>query len=486
MQSATSLPGRQLPIPARAEKLTVDLPSVGFVAGLGLGLFVIFVLSLFLYSPTADLAASADAYNIIGGVLVGALIIPISLPILKRESLRQGDRRVLVLLVVALSLKIIFSLARHYVVFDLYQGSADAAGYHGNGIRIMELFRDGTFDPGLSSLSDTNFIKFLTGVVYTVIGPSSIGGFLIFSWLAFWGLFLCYRAFVIAVPDGQNRSYGRLLFFFPSLLFWPSSIGKEAWMLFAIGIFAFGAARVLSGRALRGLPIAALGLWLGTLIRPHVPAMLGVALVVAFLVGRRYEKFRPIRPAVKMATLAILVAGGLVLLTQAEGFLKSDLTSLQGITSTLESVANRSAHGGSEFDPPVVRSPLDLPAAFGTVLFRPFVFEANNALAMLSAVEGLLLLLFSLKRLPWILAALKRLRREPYIAQAIVYTLLFVIAFSSLPNFGLLARQRVQLYPFYFVLLCIPPVKKRREEAQEHNIRPDAHRSTPAVPSRSG
>jgi hypothetical protein len=485
MQNATSLPGRRFSIRTRAEKLTVDLPSVGFVASLGLGLFAIFVLSLFLYSPTADLAASADAYNIIGGILVVALIIPISLPILKRESLRQGDRRVLVLLVVALSLKIIFSLARHYVAFDLYQGSADAAGYHGNGIRIMEMFRDGNFDSGLPSLSDTNFIKFLTGVVYTIIGPSSIGGFLIFSWLAFWGLFLCYRAFVIAVPDGQSRSYGRLLFFFPSLLFWPSSIGKEAWMLFAIGIFAFGSARVLSGRALRGLPIAALGLWLGTLIRPHVPAMLGGALVVAFLVGRRYEKFRPIRPAVKIATLAILVAGGLVLLTQAEGFLKSDLTSLEGITSTLESVSNRSAHGGSEFDPPVVRSPLDLPAAFGTVLFRPFVFEANNALALLSAVEGLLLLLFSLKRLPWILAAFKRLRREPYIAQAIVYTLLFVIAFSSLPNFGLLARQRVQLYPFYFVLLCIAPVKKRLEKAQEHNIS-DAYRSTRVAPSRSG
>jgi hypothetical protein len=468
MQTATSFPARRFQPAARPEKLSVDLPSVGFVAGLMLGLAVIFVLSLNFYTPTADLRAGVDSYDIIGGILVAALIIPLSIPVLKRESLRQADRRVLALLLLALTLKIASTLVRHYVIFNLY-GSGDAVGYHGAGIHIMERFRDGNFDPGLNSLTDTDFISFVTGIVYTIIGPSSLGGFLIFSWLAFWGLFLCYRAFVIAVPEGRSMSYGRLLFLVPSMLFWPSSIGKESWMLFAIGIFAFGSARVLSGRAVRGLPLAALGLWLGMLIRPHVPGMLGGALIVAFLIGRRYEKFRPIRPTVKLATIGVLLAGVLFLVTQTEGFLRTDLTSLEGITSTLENVANRSNQGGSEFDPPVVHSPLDLPAAFGTVLFRPFVFEANNALAMLSALEGLWLLLFTLRRLPWVLNAFKRMRRQPYIAQAFIYVLLFVIAFSSLPNFGLLVRQRVQLLPLYFVLLCVPPVKKRRDSAEQTN-----------------
>lgn len=480
MQTAATFPRRRVQSAPADKKLMIDLPSIGFVSGLLLGLFVIFLLSLSLYRPTDPLRTGVDSYNIIGGLLVAALIVPLSLPILKRESLRQGDRRVLFLLILALSLKILSTLVRHYVIFDLYEGSGDATGYHGAGVHIMERFRDGNFETGLDSLSNTDFISFLTGLVYTVIGPSSYGGFLIYSWMAFWGLFLCYRAFVIAVPDGRGLSYGRLLFLFPSMLFWPSSLGKEAWMLFAIGVFAFGAARVLSGRALRGLPIAALGLWLGTLIRPHVPLILGGALVIAFLVGRRYDRFRPIRPAVKIATLGILTAGALVLVTQTEGFLRSDITSLEGLTSTLENVSDRSAQGGSEFDPPVVRSPLDLPAAFGTVLFRPFVFEANNALAMLSAIEGLWLLLFSLKRLPWIYAAFKKSLRQPYIAQAIVYTLLFVVAFSSLPNFGLLARQRVQLYPFYFVLLCIPAVKKRIEDTKETKNRWQS--SSPTVP----
>jgi hypothetical protein len=472
MQSATSVwGGRGAKGPSRHERLAVDLPSVGFIACLVLGLLAIFALSLTLYTRADDLRAGAESYNIIGGILVALLIIPLSIPVLKREAVRQGDRRVLILLVLALSLKILTTLVRHYVVFDIYGGEADAAGYHGNGVRIMDRFRDGNFDPDLDSLSDTDFIRFLTGLVYTVIGPTSYGGFLIFSWLAFWGLFLCYRAFVIAVPDGQSLSYGRLLFFLPSILFWPSSLGKESWMLFAIGVFAFGSARVLSGRVMRGLPIAALGLWLGTLIRPHVPGMLGGALVIAFLVGRRYERFRPTSRVVKLATLGVLVAGALVLVTQTEGFLKSDITSLEGFTTTLENLSDRSAQGGSEFDPIVVTTPVDLPAAFATILYRPFVFEANNALAMLTAIEGLFLILLTLRRLPWIYAAFKRLRSQPYIAQAIVYTLLFVVAFSSLPNFGLLARQRVQLYPFFFVLLCVPAVKKQIEDKRGSNGR---------------
>jgi hypothetical protein len=52
------------------------------------------------------------------------------------------------------------------------------------------------------------------------------------------------------------------------------------------------------------------------------------------------------------------------------------------------------------------------------------------------------------------------LRSTPYVVYAGVFVLGFMVAFSSFPNFGLLARQRVQLFPFYFVLFCIPPAVK--------------------------
>ena len=93
-------------------------------------------------------------------------------------------------------------------------------------------------------------------------------------------MFYMYRAFVVAIPDGNRRSYARLLFFLPSMLYWPSSIGKEAWMLFCLGLAAFGTARLLTGRPWRGLALAGTALWLGALVRPHVTGMAAVAMLV--------------------------------------------------------------------------------------------------------------------------------------------------------------------------------------------------------------
>ena len=39
----------------------------------------------------------------------------------------------------------------------------------------------------------------------------------------------------------------------------------------------------------------------------------------------------------------------------------------------------------------------------------------------------------------------------------LVFSVLFIVAYSSFANFGLLARQRVQLYPLFLVLFSIPP-----------------------------
>jgi hypothetical protein len=90
------------------------------------------------------------------------------------------------------------------------------------------------------------------------------------------------------------------------------------------------------------------------------------------------------------------------------------------------------------------------------VLFRPFPFEVRNVQALLTSLEGVSLLALcglSLRRLARLPLALLR---RPYVAFAVVYTCAFIYAFSSLVNFGILARERSQLLPMLFVMLCIP------------------------------
>jgi hypothetical protein len=38
----------------------------------------------------------------------------------------------------------------------------------------------------------------------------------------------------------------------------------------------------------------------------------------------------------------------------------------------------------------------------------------------------------------------------------VTYSLLFIVAFSAIGNFGIIARQRSLVYPFIIVLLALP------------------------------
>ena len=57
-------------------------------------------------------------------------------------------------------------------------------------------------------------------------------------------------------------------------------------------------------------------------------------------------------------------------------------------------------------------------------------------------------------RVPWFAV------RTPYVAFALAYTAMFVLAFSAIGNFGLLTRQRTQVLPFVLVLLAVPAARR--------------------------
>jgi hypothetical protein len=401
------------------------------------------------------------------GVWVILFLLPILLaaswPAFLRQARREHDARLAQLLMLALVLKLVGSLVRYWVAIHVYEGVADAIQYHQVGADLARRFAAGNFDTGLSSLSSTDFIRFFTGVIYTVTGPSIYAGFLLYSWLAFWGMFFLYQAITIAVPDGNRRSYARLLFFLPSMLYWPSSIGKEAWMLFALGLAAKGTARLLTGRTWGGLVLAGTGLWLATLVRPHVGGMAALGLLVAYLLARPPRRLGMLGAVIKLFGLAVLLVVAVVLLGQIQRYLlDKGIDPAEGVNSVLAESARRTSGGGSGFQAPSTStSLLGLPYATVTILFRPFPFEAHNAQAAVIALESTLLLCLTVARSRTIWRAVRHLRRWPYVAFVVVYTAGFVVAFASISNFGILARERVQLLPFFFVLLAVPGGRRR-------------------------
>jgi len=430
----------------------IHLPRSWIATGIGLGVIAVFVV-LFMVS------LSTSTYDTWGAFFIAPILFILSLPALSRQAKREDDPRLFGLLIIALLVKFGGALLRNYVSFQVYGGVADAGVYHTAGAHLAIAFHHGDFATGLPTLTGTNFVVFLTGLIYTVTGVTKLGGYLVFAWIGFWGLYFFYRAFTIAVPEGRNRSYAHLVFFLPSLVYWSSGIGKDAWMVFTLGLAAYGCARILTGTTWRGLAVLGLGLWLGGMVRIHVVGMVGVGLAVAYLFRKPSPEWRQVAPLMKAMTMVIVSVLAVFLVIKTSDFLtKGNGDPLSALTK----VAARTDKGGSDFTAPVLNTPQRAPIAVFTVLFRPLIIEAHNSQALVAAIEATFLLLLSFKRLPWIIAAFGSVRRQSYIALCIAYTAVFILGFSAIANFGILARERVQLLPFALVLLCIPPAPKER------------------------
>ena len=355
----------------------------------------IFVIGLIVTAAytTAVVIASTRSFDGWTALLVAPILILISLPALRGEARREELPGLFSILVLALLAKLGGALVRYSVVFGLYGGVADATAYHNEGISLSTRFEH--WDFSALAASGAHFIRALTGLIYTVMPPSQLAGFLFFSWFGFWGLFLLYRAFVLAVPEGRRRTYRLLVFFAPSLIFWPSSIGKEAWMMLAIGLAAFGAAKILTGHAARGVVIGALGLFLASLVRPHIAAMLMIAVLVGYLFNRRPQRRNELAPVIKTVMLLVLALSALFLVDRTNSYLRErGVDEGGGVRDTLEQTMFRTRQGGSNFEASILDSPGRAPIAAGTVLFRPLVIEANSPQGAVAALEGSALLVW--------------------------------------------------------------------------------------------
>ncbi len=405
------------------------------------------------------------------GLAVGGVLVAVTLPALRRQAAREGDNRLYWLLVAALVLKLVGAFARLYVADDVYGGVADATGYFRRAEEVASRFLAGNYDTGLEFRLGGDWVVLVCGIVLAMVGPTKLGAFVFFSWLGFWGIFLIYRAFTIAVPQGRNRTYARLLFFLPSMLFWPSSIGKEALMTFALGIAALGAARLVSGWLWRGLAGVVVGLWLAALVRPHVAGIMAVALAAAFLLRPARDKRGRFAPMAKITGLIGLAVISVLLVQRTDTFLEDrGIETDRGVKTALSDTVERTDRGGSVYTPSVAESPARAPIAVATVLFRPLLHEAHNTQARLAAAEGTFLLILSLVRWRWMIAAFRRMRSQAYLGFALVYTVLFTLAFSSFSNFGILTRERVQVLPFYFVLLGVPSAAKALKQSRQRPL----------------
>jgi hypothetical protein len=399
----------------------------------------------------------------LGGVLVLALLV-----IFVR---RQPDPIVRRIIVAGFVAKLLGMTVYYRVIADVY-GFGDVTAYVRVGRELAPLIRSGNL-PDNARQAGTRFVEFLTGLVFAVFGSSEIIGYAVFGMLSFVGMVAFFRAFQLAFPAANHRRYAQLVFFLPTMVFWPSTIGKDAWMVMALGLASYGAVRVYTG-ARFGYSLLGVSMVAAAAVRPHMAFLFMLSFGAAYLLRPASGHAR--RGLAVWLVGLVLVGGGVILAAsnfseelgsgESEGRLSVDRLR-EDTVDVLDHVEEHTRIGGSQYETRRVQGPADLLYAFATVPFRPFPHETTNTQSIAASLEGMFLLLLVVFTIPRLARLPRATIRSPYIVLAAVYTGGFLIAFSNFGNFGLLARQRAQLMPFLVLLLVVLWTGKEVKAAEQ-------------------
>jgi len=419
------------------------------------------------------------SYDVWAGLVIGPVLLVFTVAMLRRLLVDQLAP-LYPILVVGFLAKLLGSVIRYYVVFDAYGKNGDAERYFDAGNALAAQVKHGASMFELVPLArDAQFIEKLTACLFYLIGPTRMGGFFVFSTFAFWGSVSFIRAAAMAVPGLAITRYAMLCVFAPSLVFWPSSLGKEAWILGCIGYFSLGVAKILTwnGRTNGVLLCAASALGMGT-VRPHIAAIFVAAFTMAFVQSIVVPP-QPVTARRRGSMLLFAVGAVAIMFLTANAALsyfdEGDQSTgfVGGVSNVLSRTTEQTLQGGSSFATLDTSSPTSWPYAIFRTLTRPLIYEANSIATLIPAVETtafLIALALSWRR---ILGLPHTLRKAPYVSYALVATMMFGLAFTAVGNLGILVRQRSLVTPFVVLLLCLPKRPPRALRDAPHEFAPE-------------
>jgi hypothetical protein len=148
----------------------------------------------------------------------------------------------------------------------------------------------------------------------------------------------------------------------------------------------------------------------------------------------------------------------------AEGITKT-IRGYQKNYSAQEGWAESNFSLGVEFDGSMVSLIKMAPAAIVATLFRPFIWESRKLSTLLSSLESLAIMLFTLKVIFAVgLRRFFKTMRDPIIMYCLLFSLLFALFVgATTPNFGTLCRYKIPCIPFYVAALFLIYDKNRKK-----------------------
>jgi hypothetical protein len=313
----------------------------------------------------------------------------------------------------------------------------------------------------------SSYLVAVIGAIFGLFnGTSYIPIALLFAYFSFTGVWAMYRSFVNLYPK-LSKELAIAFLFIPSTFVWGSAMFKDTVCMFGLGWMTYTTFRIFVNRDLsvRNLLMLGISFYLIGVVKLYILIAFLPALSLWLLLSYSHKiRLVSIRWLVNILFVAITV-GGFFFLSKRFAT-EMDKYSLQNVASTAAEtrgwIAYSSGDEGSaydlgQFDPSLVGMLTKFPQAVVVTLFRPFIWESKKIIVLLSGLEALLFLYFTLK-----VIAKRKTRifsmiiRDPNLSFCLVFSIIFAFAVGiSSYNFGALSRYKIPCMPFYAASLII-------------------------------
>jgi hypothetical protein len=289
---------------------------------------------------------------------------------------------------------------------------------------------------------------------------------LLFAWLSYTGIWAMYRTFARIYP-GQEKQLAIAFLFIPSVVVWGSSIFKDTICMFGLGWMIYCTFRVFVNGdfSIKNIFLLVLGFYLVAVIKLYILLAFLPALSLWLLMSYS-SRIRSVaaRWVLNFLFIGVVIAGFLYFTEQfAKELNKYSLDKIAQTANTTRGwISYSSGDEGSAYDlgdfSPTIGGMLSkFPAAVVVSLYRPFLWESKKILILLSAIESLVLLFFTLKAIIKLKGRIfSTIGKDPNLTFCLVFALVFAFAVGiSSYNFGALSRYKIPCLPFYAAFLVI-------------------------------
>jgi hypothetical protein len=289
----------------------------------------------------------------------------------------------------------------------------------------------------------------------------------LFSIISFSGVWKLYLVFIRLYPK-LYKEFAFAILFFPSVVFWGSGLLKDTICIAAIGWLTWGTyhlflhpwkhqkkstliasvfAIIFSFRIVFSIKIY--------IIMAYMPAiMLWLFFYYKDKITNRF--LNSIFTPLFLATVVSVFLLGLNSFSEELGAYAIDniVTTAVNLNYNLQKTDAGSTYDIGTIDPSFAGIFQKIPQAINVSLFRPYLWEANNPVMLIAAIESLILFLVSVYVFfkVGIFKSLRLIISNNLILFCFVFSLIFSFAVGlTSTNFGTLVRYKIPAIPFYMI-----------------------------------